>query len=122
MAENILSQEVQKFIESLDEMKWLDNHGEIPPDALMFGTREAAVKAVREVIREVGLAATYAVARVAGVDVMLDAELYADYLMVSDLLIAPNHLDHIKKLWPVWQAGYGVCCDVDGVLYCYRRS
>ena len=22
----------------------------------------------------------------------------------------------------VWLAGYGVACDVDGVLYCYRRA
>jgi hypothetical protein len=26
-----------------------------------------------------------------------------------------------KKRWEVWQRGYGCFCDVDGVLYCYKR-
>ena len=30
-----------------------------------------------------------------------------------------KHLKHTKARWEVWQKGYGLLCDVDGVLYVY---
>ena len=47
--------------------------------------------------------------------------LYAGMLICDGLPLAQKHIDHIRKRWSVWQAGYGVLCDIDGELYCYRR-
>jgi len=46
------------------------------------------------------------------------ASLLACCLLVKDK-IAKKHLIHVKKRWAVWQAGYGLKCDVNGKLYVY---
>ena len=50
-----------------------------------------------------------------------DAALYSDYIITSDLTFKDKekHLAHAKARWEVWQKGYGLLCDVDGVLYVY---
>ena len=51
-----------------------------------------------------------------------DSALYAQLLVVSDLdTLDHKHVLHIKRRWDVWQRGYGLLCDVDGVLYVYER-
>lgn len=51
-----------------------------------------------------------------------DATLYAQInFLCAGLSLDAKHVDHIKKRWSVWEAGYGVACDVDGVLYCYKK-
>ena len=56
-------------------------------------------------------------------DAAWDAALYAGICIIcADLPIEQKHIDHIRRRWSVWEAGYGVLCDVDGVLYCYRRA
>ena len=37
----------------------------------------------------------------------------------ADLPIDQKHRDHVQARMEVWRRGYGVCCDVDGVLYVY---
>jgi len=39
----------------------------------------------------------------------------------SDLKINKKHRKHAKDRWAVWQAGYGLLCDVNGELYVYKR-
>jgi hypothetical protein len=60
----------------------------------------------------------------AAYDTVWDATWYA-VLFVHDTLdqkhIDQKHIDHIKKRWAVWEAGYGVLCDINGVLYVYKR-
>jgi len=50
---------------------------------------------------------------------MKDAGLYAQMLVCDDLNINKLHRQHIIDRWDVWQRGYGLLCDVDGVLYVY---
>jgi hypothetical protein len=47
--------------------------------------------------------------------------LISDYIITSDLKVKDRekHLAHTKARWEVWQKGYGLLCDVDGVLYVY---
>ena len=49
-----------------------------------------------------------------------DAALMAQIHIVSDLAVDQCHRDHATARWDVWQRGYGLLCDVDGVLYVYR--
>jgi hypothetical protein len=37
----------------------------------------------------------------------------------GDLDIPAKHRKHVRDRWRVWQKGYGLACDVDGVLYVY---
>lgn len=30
--------------------------------------------------------------------------------------------EYALKGWKIWQAGYGVLCDIDGVYYCYKKA
>ena len=53
-------------------------------------------------------------------DAARDAILYA-VCVVCDWQIDRSHIDYVKARWAVWQRGYGVLCDVAGVLYVYRR-
>jgi hypothetical protein len=39
----------------------------------------------------------------------------------ADLPLADAHRQHADARWRVWQAGYGLACDVQGVLYVYER-
>lgn len=55
-------------------------------------------------------------------DAVMDAVLFVCVLYVCDGLdIEEKHREHAKLRMDVWKHGYGVCCDVDGVLYCYKR-
>ena len=49
-----------------------------------------------------------------------DAGLLARCLIASDM-IDPKHLDHAMARWRVWESGYGLLCDVGGVLYVYEK-
>lgn len=47
-----------------------------------------------------------------------DAALYAAAVLAAGH-IDPEHLEYARRRWKVWVKGYGVYCDVDGVLYVY---
>jgi hypothetical protein len=101
-------------------------------DGVRSAARSAAWDAVRSAVRDgvrsaAGLAAGSAVrdavrsaAGSAAQDAERDADLMARCIVVADK-IDPKHLAHAKSRWAVWQAGYGLLCDVDGVLYVYRK-
>jgi hypothetical protein len=42
--------------------------------------------------------------------------------IVSDLPVDQKHRDHVKARMEVWQKGYCLFCDVDGVLYVYAAE
>ncbi len=50
-----------------------------------------------------------------------DASLVARFIVVEDLKFKDKekHLAHVQARWEVWQKGYGLLCDVEGVLYVY---
>jgi len=52
-------------------------------------------------------------------DAATDAALVATCLAVLDDASEVNTACALRR-WSVWQAGYGLLCDVGGTLYCYR--
>lgn len=43
------------------------------------------------------------------------------FYVCGDLKIAEKHREHIRKRFEIWQHGYGVFCDVNGIIYAYKR-
>ena len=104
------------FLRELREIPWFRPDGTLKDgDGIrVFETKEAAWNAARNAARSA--------ARDAAWDAVWDAALYICVSYVcSGLPINPKHIDHIRKRMDVWRHGYGVLCDVDGVLYCYER-
>lgn len=54
-------------------------------------------------------------------DAARDAALWARMLICSGLPLAQRHIEHARARMEVWRRGYGLLCDVDGVLYVYER-
>ena len=78
---------------------------------------DAAMDAARDAARDAASGA----ARDAASDAAWDAALFSEYIITADLKFKDKekHLKHVKARWEVWQKGYGLICDVDGVLYVY---
>jgi hypothetical protein len=36
-------------------------------------------------------------------------------------ITTPKHKKHLRDRWDVWKRGYGLVCDVGGVLYTYDK-
>ena len=50
------------------------------------------------------------------------AAIYSRGIFICDgLKLAEKHRTHIKKRMEVWQKGFGLYCDVGGVLYVYKK-
>lgn len=136
---------VTAYIDHLRTMSWMDNHGVEPQgeDIKMYATRADARDAAWNVaLNAACYAAWYAASNAArnaalisawnaawdtawdaARDAAWDAALYAGICIIcADLPIEQKHIAYIRRRWSVWEAGYGVLCDVDGVLYCYRRA
>jgi hypothetical protein len=58
----------------------------------------------------------------AAMDAAMAAALWARVLVCDGLPIAQKHIDHAAARMDVWRKGYGLYCDVDGVLYVYERA
>ena len=92
----------------------------------------AARDAARGAARDAAWDAAWGAARVtatdaargAAEDASWDAALIARFKVVDDLNFKDKakHLAHAKARWEVWQKGYGLLCDVDGVLYVYAKK
>ena len=93
-------------------------------DAAWDAARAAARDAARDAAWEAAWDAAWNAARVATRyatrDAAWDAALLAVCLLMQDR-IDPEHLEYARLRWSIWQAGYGVAAEVDGVHYCYRR-
>ena len=131
----------EKFIASVKGVKWLDGHSKTKKSWKMFDTRDAARAAAwdaawdaagaaaRDAARDAAWAAARAAARDAARaaardaawDAAWDAGLMARMEICYDLHIDAKHRRHAKARWDVWQRGYGLACDIDGELYCYRK-
>jgi len=82
--------------------------------AARAAARAAAGAAAWDAARDAAWAAAGAAARAAA----RDAALYAGHLIAGEGF-DQKHADHIVARWRVWQKGYCLLCDVDGVLYVY---
>ena len=99
---------VLDFIESIPKVKFFSMKGKIQTSWHMFygETWSAAWDAARGAAGD------------AAGDAAWDANLFARCLLVKDK-IAKKHFKHAMARWKVWQAGYGLKCDVNGKLYVY---
>ena len=89
--------------------------------------RAAAWAAARDAAGDAAWAAAWAAARDAARaarDAARAARLKAYYHIVSDLDFKDKakHQKHVDARWQVWQKGYGLLCDVNGVLYVYAKN
>ena len=85
----------------------------------------ASVAAVRDAARAAAGDAARAAAGAAAWDAAWaaarDAVLVARIIVCDGLPLDAEHKNHAKARWAVWRAGYGLACDVSGVLYVYRK-
>ena len=105
------------FVGSLNDMKWLDNHGDIDPKWKMFPTWDAARYAAWDAARY----AAWNAARNAGLDAARNAGLKASFIVCSDLNIAEQHGTFIDEVWRIYTSGYGYFGTVDGIHYVYEK-
>jgi hypothetical protein len=98
----------EEFIKAVKKIKWLNNHGNIKSEWLIFDTRAAAEDAARAC--DSARDAAWAAAR--------DVALYARCLMADPGL---PHSKHVTDRLDVWLQGYGLLCDINGILYVYKK-
>ena len=116
--------EIGGWIETLKEIAWLKPDGKPNKEWKLFETRAAAraaaCDAAWDAARDAACDAAWDAARAAARDAAGDAVLYGRAL-VSEWNFESKHRTHIKQRMEVWQKGFGLLCDVDGVLYVYKR-
>ena len=127
---------VVHFVEvEIPAVKWMSGCGEVLPEWKVFETRDAASDALdaawnaaRDAAWDAAWGAANAArdadwdaARGAARDAARNAALMAVMHLASDLDVADEHRTHAAKRWDVWVRGYGLSCDVGGVLYVYKK-
>jgi hypothetical protein len=85
-------------------------------DAATDAARAAAWDAAWDAATDAARATAWGAARAAA----RDAELFAvSEFVCADLALDSTHREHVRARWNVWQKGYALLRDVDGVLYVY---
>jgi hypothetical protein len=84
--------------------------------------RDAACDAARDAAGDAGRDAVWVAARDAAWAVSGDAGLWSQVLVCGGLPLDQRHIDHARARMDVWRRGYGLLCDVDGVLYVYEKA
>jgi hypothetical protein len=91
--------------------------------AALAAACDAAGAAARDAAGAAAGAAAWAAARdaagAAARDAACDAELMA-LMILAGTGLAKENMSHIKSRLDVWRKGYGLLCDVNGVLYVYE--
>lgn len=82
--------------------------------AALNDTKYAAFK----IAWDTAMDAAWDVIKVADMDVALYCTMFC---ALGDLKIDENHREHIRKRFEIWQHGYGVLCDVNGIIYAYKK-
>lgn len=91
-------------------------------DVARAATREVAWYVARYAVWTEAWTAAHAAARAATRAAARDASLVALVLVCDGLPLEAHHIAYAEARMHVWRLGYGVLCDVDGALYCYRRT
>jgi hypothetical protein len=89
-------------------------------DAAGNAAGDAAGDAARDAARNAARNAAADAAWNAARDAAWDACLFANLLVLADKTDV-KYLKYAKQRWAVWKAGYGLLCDVHGVLYVYKH-
>jgi hypothetical protein len=89
-------------------------------DAAWYAAKDAAWDAAWYAAKDAARDAAKDAAR----DAARDAALYADFIVVSDLDFKDKkkHEAHVKARWEVFQKGYALICDINGVFYVYCKG
>jgi len=141
---------VNAFIKSLKQIPWFE--GAKPPRKTwrLFETQDAARDAIRntvrnaarnaawnaigDTVRKIAISIARDIARDAvreavwgtsvdaSWDAAWDAGLHAQMLVCDGLDLDPTHVRHTRARMDVWRRGYGLLCDIKGVLYVYRST
>lgn len=98
-------QNAYDFVDSIKDVRWFQQHESPRPEWRLFLADNLAA----------ARAAAGAAARAAA----WDASLLVQMHITSDLQVSAKHRQHALARWEVWTRGYGLLCDVDGVLYVY---
>ena len=93
-----------------------DAAGDAAGDAARDAAWNAAGDAARDAAWNTAWSATWDAAK----DAVGDAAVFARMLVCLDLNIEFKHLAHLNARMEVWRKGYGLYCEVDGVLYVYK--
>lgn len=94
--------------------------GNTAKDAAVDATRNAAGNAAWTAARDAARIAARDAARNAAGDAAWDTALWAlIQIMPTGAKIDQKHIAHINARMEVWRKGYGLMCDVGGILYCY---
>ena len=101
------------FVNSIKNVSFFQPRSKPNKKWKVFSSRAAA--------RAAAWAAARAAARDAARDAAWDAALLARVLICQGLKLDKKHTIHAQKRWEVWQKGYGLLCDVDGVFYVYEK-
>jgi len=114
------------WVATLKNISWMKPDGNPNKEWKLFETRDAVWDAARDAARAAARAAVWDAARAAvwdaAVDAAWDAALYTRGIYICNgLPLAEKHKTHIKKRMEVWQKGYGLYCDINGVLYVYKK-
>ena len=110
-----------------DAWKAAENWGwDAACDVAWNAARDAARIAARNAARDAArIAALFAARRTlagdAGGDVGWDAALWASMLVCDGLKLDEKYIQHARARMEVWRRGYGLLCDIDGVLYVYKE-
>ena len=108
---------VKALLAQIPTIPWFQNSGKPPEGVRLSQSRAAAWDAAWDAAGD----AAGDAARDAARDAAKDAALLAQLYVCSGLGIDPKHMEHAKLRWSVWEAGYGVLCDVNGVIYAYKK-
>lgn len=132
--------DVHAFVDGLATIPWFEPDGAPDPEWRLFTapTWGAAWWAARAAARAAWWAARAATARAAAwwaaraaagdaaraaTETAAEAaELMARVLCCAGTNLDPKHQAFAEAQWRVWQKGYALLCDVDGVLYVYAAS
>jgi len=118
------------WVNTLKSIAWLKPDGKPNKEWKLFETRDAARdaawdvawNAARNAARDAARDAAWDAAWDAARNAAEDAALYSRGIFICDgLKLEKKHTVHLKKRMEVWQKGYGLLCDVDGVLYVYKK-
>lgn len=135
----------KELVAEIKTVQWMQNDHNPNPEWKVFSTRDAAREAARDAAarevagvtgtaawaawaaagvasREAAREAVREVAWVAGAAAW-DARLYIQIQGIcSDLPLDEIHRIHAASRWEVWRKGYGLLCDVNGILYVYEKA
>ena len=110
------------LIASIQSIQWFQPQGEPKPEWRVYETWDAARNAAGDAARNAAWDAAGNAARNAAWAAAWDAQLMAQIQGIcADLEIPEPHRQHVAARWEVWQMGYSLFCDVNGVLYVYKK-